>query len=200
MDREIQSQLYDPKRKQRKGSWLDFVKQHKNMRTAKGLLDLRAISKLWKGHKNYDPASRPRKAHGVNRPPKNWFAAMYQGIKKRSDVKDVGAVVGSIWKRLSSAKRASIKARETKGERFKYDLPLPDDRATRGTGTLRMVKPFKLAEVQVNISAKDYLAALKTGLFSKMNRNDGTIALVKRCKSPSGNANIFVDKIRTGGK
>jgi hypothetical protein len=33
---------------QHKGSWLDFVKAHKNMRTKKGLLDLKAIAKLWK--------------------------------------------------------------------------------------------------------------------------------------------------------
>lgn len=44
---------FDPKKKKghkrRKGSaWLTFVKQHKHMRTSKGLLDLKAISKLWK--------------------------------------------------------------------------------------------------------------------------------------------------------
>ena len=64
MNREAREELYDPK-KQRKGSWLDFVKAHKNMRTKKGLLDLKAISKLWKaqGHKKkaLDPAPKKHK-------------------------------------------------------------------------------------------------------------------------------------------
>ena len=247
IDKEIQEGLYDPGSKtQRKGSWMTFVKQHKDMRTAKGLLDLKAISALWKQQKakgydlvsqkkklnrlramrskylehatkeqyrdaireqkriaksakvkRYDPASRnaSRNAlHGSSRPPKNWFYAMLRGIQKGSDVRDPGAIVGSIWKRLSSSKKAEIKRRELKGERFKYDLPLPEDMATRGTGTLRMVKPFKLAEVQVNLSIRDYLHALKSGLFSRMKRGDGTTALVKRCKSNKGNVNVFIDK------
>lgn len=31
-----------------KGSWIGFVKAHKNIRTPKGLLDLKKISKLYK--------------------------------------------------------------------------------------------------------------------------------------------------------
>lgn len=216
MNREAREELYDPK-KQHRTSWLDFVKAHKNMRTAKGLLDLKAISKLWKKEKTYDPgwnAGRKNKLwNRVNKysrsssddvkghlrrtydPPKSWFAAMYTGIKNRSDVRNPAAIVSNIWKKLTPQKRAIISAQAKKGKSFKYDLPLPDDRATRGTGTLRMVKPFKLAEVQVNLSLKDYLAALKSGLFSKMKRNDGTTALVARCKSENKNCNIFVDKV-----
>lgn len=137
----------------------------------------------------------PQKKHGLNRPPKRWFYAMRDSIAKSSDVKNPSAIVGNIWKKLSPKKRAEIKARELSGERFKYDLPVPDDRVTHGTGTLRMVKPFNLAEVQVNLSLKDYLAALRSGLFSKMKREDGTIALVARCKSAIKNCNIFVDKV-----
>ncbi len=141
--------------------------------------------------KAYDPA--PKK-HGINRPPKRWFAAMLKGIEKRSDVRNPAAIVASIWKRLSPTKRSEIKRRELAGKPFKYDLPLPDDKTTRGPGTLRMVKPFKLAEVQVNVSLKDYIAALKSGLFQKMKRGDGSTALVARCKSTNKNCNIFVDK------
>ncbi len=248
MNREAREELYDNK-PVRKSSWLSFVKAHKNMRTAKGLLDLKAISKLWKGkrvsakktvtrksspakkgswrlfvkarmgpymkkygshgaairqiakewkaqkakgtERKYDPAPR----HNTPIPPKRWFYAMRNGLESRSDVKNPSAIVGNIWKKLTPQKRANIKARELKGEHFKYDLPLPDDRATRGTGTLRMVKPFKLAEVQVNLKISDYLAALKSGLFSKMKRNDGSTALVARCKSATKNCNIFVDKV-----
>ncbi len=323
--------------------WLDFVKKHKNMRTAKGLLDLKAISRLWhaqkgydpdlksqkqklnrlramrekylehatkeqyrdairdqkritKSARGYDPASRKSKenidtsyaeslgkaAHKRGLPsipaqdkalwaltkgrkigdkrtipelkawlkgwtkahidatdkelsydpgwnkgrhntlwnrvdkysrsssddvkshlrrtfdpskPRRWFDAMVKSIKVRSDVRNPYAIVNNIWAKLTPTKKASIKAREAKGEPFKYDLPLPDDRATRGTGTLRMVRPFRLAEVQVNLSIKDYLAALKSGLFSKMKRSDGTTALVARCKSENKNCNIFVDKV-----
>ena len=39
---------YDPKKKRKRSAWLSFVIAHKNMRTKKGLLDLKAISKLWK--------------------------------------------------------------------------------------------------------------------------------------------------------
>lgn len=185
IDREIAQQLYDPG----KLSWQEFVKAHSNWRTPEGLIDLKRISVHWKEYqkgKAYDPAKRP---------PKRWFYAMLKGIKSRSDVRNPQAVVASIWHRLSPGKQADIKKREVSGERFKYDLPLPEDKATRGTGTLRMVKPFKLAEVQVNLSLKDYIAALKSGLFSKMKRGDGTTALVARCKSPEKNVNVFVDKV-----
>ena len=221
--------VYDPASKtQHKGSWLDFVKQHKDMRTAKGLLDLKAISKLWKEEKakGYDPGKhtqwgqvqkhrrRARYTSTVDdyspvrkhwrrlfdlldtktRPPVKWFYAMLKGIKHGSDVANPAAIVSSIWQRLSPSKRAEIKAKEARGGTFKYDLPLPEDMQTRGTGTLRIVKPFKLAEVQVNLSVKDYLHALKSGLFSRMKRGDGTTALVKRCKSDKGNCNIFLDQ------
>lgn len=44
----ISKKAYDPKRKRKRSAWLSFVIAHKNMRTKKGLLDLKAISKLWK--------------------------------------------------------------------------------------------------------------------------------------------------------
>ncbi len=153
------------------------------------------IEKLKNKHAELFYDAAPRRQHGVTRPPKRWFYAMLKGIKERSDVRDPGAIVGNIWKKLTPQKKASIKAREASGKHFSYDLPLPEDKPTRGTGTLRMVKPFKLAEVQVNLSIKDYLSALKSGLFSKMKRNDGTTALVARCKSENKNCNIFVDKV-----
>ncbi|MDP2363843.1 MAG: hypothetical protein Q8M94_08745, partial [Ignavibacteria bacterium] len=57
---------YDPNSKKRKGGWLDFVKAHKDIRLPSGLLDLKAISKLWKDKKEryrphvilYDPAPK----------------------------------------------------------------------------------------------------------------------------------------------
>lgn len=267
-------------------AWLQFVKAHSNMRTAKGLLDLKAISKLWKeqgkaktydkdkatvyvvtdaqGNKRkatyaewlkwmkeqkklYDPkketavskAIRKAKARGLRcpecgqliytklrrslvlgkdvcincymkakqghklfdpkplaLPPTRWYEAMVKGIKRSSDVRNPYAIVKNIWTKLTSSKKAEIKRREAKGERFKYDLPLPVDKPTRGTGTVRMVKPFKLAEVQVNLSVADYLTALKSGIFSRMKRQDGTTALVARCKSPEKNVNVFIDKGR----
>jgi len=126
--------------------------------------------------------------------PTRWKEAMVQSINKSSDVRNPWAIVNNIWLRLSPKTKAQIRARERKGEHFKYDLPVPDDRATKGTGTLRMVKPFNLGEVQINLSARDYADALRSGLFQTMKRQDGTTALVKRCKSDKGNCNIFVDK------
>lgn len=142
----------------------------------------------------FDP-SRNKKKHGLNRPPKNWFYAMLEGIKKRSDVSNPAAVVGNIWRRLSPRKRADIKRRELKGEKFVYDLPLPEDHATKGTGTVRVVKPFNLAEVQVNVPASTYNRLGRSRMFQRMKRQDGTTALVKRCKSKSGNCNIFIDRM-----
>ena len=156
----------------------------------------------------YDPAPRrrrgqrtltsssqkQRKLESYGKPPKHWFYAMLDGIKKRSDVRNPASIVRNIWRRLSPSKRAQIKQRELKDERFVYDLPLPEDHSTRGTGTVRVVKPFKLAEVQVNVPGAAYERIRKSGQFQTMKRNDGTIALVKRCKSRSGNCNIFVDK------
>lgn len=128
-------------------------------------------------------------------PPKSWFNAMVKGIQKRSDVRNPASIVRSIWRRLSPIKRAQIRNKDAKGEQFTYDLPLPEDHATRGTGTVRVVKPFDLAEVQVNVPAEDYEQIRSSGMFQRMKRNDGTIALVKRCKSRSGNCNIFVDRM-----
>ena len=156
----------------------------------------------------YDPAPRRRKMRGqqkltgprqktlpVSRPLKHWFRAMYEGIRKRSDVRNPASIVASIWARLKPSKRAEIKRKEEKGASFKYDLPLPEDHATRGSGTVRVDKPFKLAEVQVIVPAGAYDRILGSGLFQRMKRNDGSTALVKRCKSNSGNCNIFVDRM-----
>lgn len=164
------------------------MRQIEDQERKKGTLKSSFIQKGYLEN-TYDPAPL------ASKPPERWFAAMKQGIDKKSDVRNPYAIVRNIWARLTPKKRAEIRAREAKGERFKYDLPLPDDRSTRGVGTLRMVKPFKLAEVQVNLSLKDYIAALKSGLFSKMKRQDGTTALVARCKSDKKNCNIFIDKI-----
>lgn len=136
--------------------------------------------------RGYDPSQ--------TRPPKNWFRAMYEGIRKRSDVRNPASIVVSIWRRISPSKRAEIKRKEQKGGSFKYDLPLPEDHATRGSGTVRIVKPFRLAEVQVNVPMAAYDRILGSGLFQRMKRNDGSTALVKRCKSNSGNCNIFIDR------
>lgn len=130
------------------------------------------------------------------RPPKRWFYAMLSGIRKRSDVSPESAkrVVADIWYRLTPKKRAQIKAREIRGEKFVYDLPLPEDFETKGAGTVRIVKSFKLAEVQANVSHAAFVRMSRSGLFEKMKRQDGSTALVKRCKSQRGNCNIFVDR------
>ncbi len=157
----------------------------------------------------YDPSPRRRKMRGqqrltgtrqktlpVSRPPKNWFRSMVEGIRKRSDVRNAEAIVASIWRRLSPVKRAEIRRKEEKGVPFRYDLPLPEDHATRGSGTVRIVRPFRLAEVQVNVPKSAYGRILSSGLFQRMRRQDGSTALVKRCKSNHGNCNIFVDLMR----
>lgn len=184
MNREAREELYDPK------------KVHKAQKYGSHGAAIRQIAKEWKEQKEKsgkisDPASRKSSA-----PPKSWFSAMYTGIKNRSDVRNPAAIVNNIWKKLTPQKRAQIKSRELKGEHFKYDLPLPVDMPTKGIGTVRTVKPFNLGEVQVNVNSKDFIELLKSKLFSKMKRNDGTIALVKRCKSNSGNVNLFVDRMR----
>jgi hypothetical protein len=120
---------------------------------------------------------------------------MLKGIKNSSDVQDPGKIVRNIWKRLTPKKRAEIIVKSKNGSSFVYDLPPPEDHSTRGSGTVRVVKPFDLAEVQVNVSSKDYDELKKTGEFDIMKRQDGTLALVKRCKSQAGNCNIFVDKV-----
>lgn len=145
--------------------------------------------------KLYDPKRKMKCKQRICQIPKNWFKAMYEGIRKRSDVRNPSSIVASIWRRLSPSKRAEIRRKEEKGRSFKYDLPLPEDHATKGAGTVRLVKPFNLAEVQVNVKNDVYDRILRSGLFEKMKRNDGSIALVKRCKSSSGNCNIFIDRM-----
>lgn len=127
--------------------------------------------------------------------PPAWFRAMYEGIRKRSDVRSPAGIVRNIWKRLSASKRAQIQAQAKSGKAFKYDLPLPEDHNTRG-GIVRMVKPFNLVEGQMNVSAAVWERLERSGLFARMKRQDGTTALVKRCKSKKGNCNIFIDKVR----
>ncbi len=127
--------------------------------------------------------------------PSGWFDAMVRGIKRSSDVRNPWAIVKRIWEGLSPEKKKDILRREASGERFNYDLPLPDDRDTKGVGTLRMVKPFKLAEAQVNVSAKDMQAVKKSGIFKPMAREDGSTCMVARCKSRTP-VNIFVDEMR----
>ena len=130
------------------------------------------------------------------RMPKSWTAAMISGIAKRSDVSrpQAAGLVRDIWRRLSKKKQVQIATKAKKGKKFLYDLPLPEDHSTKGSGTVRVVKPFDLAEVQVNVTRKAYNALVKTGLFQRMKRQDGSIALVKRCKAKGGNVNIFVDR------
>ncbi len=127
--------------------------------------------------------------------PARWYEAMVKGIKNRSDVRNPYAIVKNIWLRLPAHTKQDIKRRAAKGEAFKYNLPLPKDLPTHGTGTLRMVKPFKLAEAQVNVNKKDMQAVRKSGIFKPMKRQDGSTCQVARCKSGKGNVNIFADGI-----
>lgn len=144
-----------------------------------------------KGRRRFaDPA--PQNTGGA---PKRWFEAMVDGIDKRSDVDDPERIVRDIWRRLSPIKRAKIKVQDAAGKKWKYDLPLPIDNQTVGRGVIRTVQPFKLAEVQANVSPSTYNEVESTGLFERMKRQDGSIALVKRCKSEKGNCNIFLDKV-----
>lgn len=155
-------------------------------------------------HAIYDPTSRGYASvnnYSVKFPcgksckiPTAWYDAMVLGIKKSSDVRNPYAIVKNIWAKLSSATRQDIIKRVAKGERFNYNLPLPDDRVTKGQGTLRMVRPFKLAEAQVNVSKKDMEAVKKSGIFRPMKREDGSICQVARCKGERP-VNIFVDEV-----
>lgn len=194
--------LYDPKKSANRGktyiAW--NIKEQKPvgwLGTAKNWVEMEDILKKYKAP-NHITSKRLFDPKTSALPPTRWYEAMVKGIKRSSDVRNPYAIVKGIWSKLSSSGKAKIRTREKKGEHFKYDLPLPVDKPTRGTGTVRMVKPFKLAEVQVNMSVKDYLTARASGLFQKMKREDGTTALVARCKSPEKNVNIFVDK--AGGK
>jgi len=154
----------------------------------------RQMDNAWKGKKvtlhtkHFDPI---KLYQGI---PAKWFEAMVKGIKNSSDVRNPYAIVKNIWLKLSPATKADIKRREAAGEQFKYNLPLPDDRVTKGEGTLRMVKPFKLAEAQVNVSKKDFEAVKKSGIFRPMKRQDGSICQVARCKGERP-VNIFVDEV-----
>jgi len=184
LERELQEGLYDPASKKRIA-----------------LNKLKAKAKARAKHTKYhDPApakSMKKSTIGKSnmRIPKRWFLAMVKGINKRSDVKNAGQIVSNIWKRLTPATQAKFRAREAKGEAFKYDLPLPKDFPTKGTGTVRVVEPFNLGEVQVNVSKSDYDHLKSTGEFDIMERNDKSLCLVKRCKSDKGNVNMFVDKV-----
>lgn len=181
MDKEIAEQLYDPKKKYR----CPICKK-------KTSDDSREIYRhILRDHPHEKPKGRIYDQGSI---PSGWFKAMYEGIRKRSDVRNPGKIVRDIWKRLSPRKKAQIKSQAAKGKPFKYDLPLPEDHPTRGIGTVRIVMPFNLGEVQVNVSPKAYARILKSGLFERMRRQDGTIALVKRCKSKAGNCNIFIDR------
>ena len=196
MDPEIQEALYDPKGKM---TWKQFIAAHKSWRTPKGLLDLKRIAAAWKQYKQgktYDPGVVRGSQKNRSTIPKAWAEAMYTGIKKSSDVRDPCKIVKAIWSKLSEGKKDAIRKQAAAGKTFIYNLPLPDDRPTRGTGTIRTVKPFNLGEVQINVSGKDFDDLKKSGLYDTMKREDGSLALVKRCKSGAGNCNIFVDKMR----
>lgn len=182
---------YDPDPAPKHHNWGKVVKHKRKAHFTKPYPDWSQVKAHWR--RTFDPVSE--KVHGISRPPKKWFYAMLEGIRKRSDVRNPAAIVGNIWRKLKPSKRLEIKRREATGEHFRYDLPLPEDATTKGSGTLRMVKPFNLVEAQVNLSLKDYISALKSGLFSKMKRQDGSTALVARCKSDNKNVNIFVDKL-----
>ena len=151
----------------------------------------------------YDPkragsSTRKRRSgkSGKRGPPETWYTAMLNGINTRSDVTNAKGIVLDIWKRLSPAKRAKITRQAARNKPFTYDLPLPQDHSTAGPpGTVRVVDPFNLAEVQVNVSKANYGRLRRSGMFQLMRRNDGTVALVKRCKSKKGNCNIFIDKV-----
>ncbi len=224
MDREIAVQLYDPENEIPPGwfkAMYEAVRKHSKVRnpgsTVRSIWNRLSRSKRAEIQKReskgekwdrenmihiYDPGRQKKRHRSTKsrsfsgRPPKRWFYAMLSGIQKRSDVSPESAkrIVADIWHRLTPKKRADIKAREIKGEKFAYDLPLPQDFDTRGAGTVRVVKPFKLAEVQANVSHTAFARMERSGLFEKMKRQDGTTALVKRCKSRRGNCNIFIDR------
>uniref|UniRef100_A0A6H2A170 Uncharacterized protein n=1 Tax=viral metagenome TaxID=1070528 RepID=A0A6H2A170_9ZZZZ len=222
-DRDIIEQLYDPKTKKMtwrefiKGKMSPYMKKYGSHGAA-----MRQIAKEWKeyksqaeraldpgwnaGRKNtlwnrvskYDRGNETVRSHTrrtYDPAPRRWMSAMIAGIRKSSDVRDPEQIVRNIWKRLPASKQAQIVKQDAAGTPFRYDLPLPDDHPTRcPAGTVRVVDPFNLAEVQVNVSPHHFKALDNTRMFEHMKRNDGTIALVKRCKSSKGNCNIFIDK------
>lgn len=176
IDPMIARELYDPSPKKRKK------------------VKVRRVRKMKKG--KVKSKSKGKAVKRAVAAPKRWMSAMIRGIRRSSDVRDPVRIVKDIWKRLPGQKKLSIISKEKKGHRFVYDLPLPDDHKTRGVGTVRVVKPFKLAEVQVNVTPSSFEKIKRTRQFQNMRRQDGTVALVKRCKSKKGNCNIFVDKAR----
>ena len=188
-DRDIIEQLYDPKTKKR--TWREFIKGKMSPYMRKygshGAA-MRQIAKEWKEYKS-------QAERALDPAPRRWMSAMIAGIRKSSDVRDPEQIVRNIWKRLPASKQAQIVKQDAAGTPFRYDLPLPDDHPTRcPAGTVRVVDPFNLAEVQVNVSPQHFKALDNTRMFEHMKRNDGTTALVKRCKSSKGNCNIFIDK------
>lgn len=209
LDKEIQEAMYDPKSKKGKliisgkKKSMQRLKKHleKEHPSTKGKMkvnDPKVPKKSSKSNKKI-PASKvskitPKKSAKRIAKPSQWFDAMVKGIKRSSDIKNPYAIVKRIWDNLSPAKKRDILKREASGEVFKYNLPLPDDRKTTGTGTLRMVKPFNLVEAQVNISKKDMAAVKKSGIFSPMKREDGSTCMVARCKGKAP-VNIFVDEV-----
>jgi len=175
--------FYDPKAKKGK---LVISGKKKSMQRLKKHLEKEHPSTKGKMKLN-DPKPKAK--------PSKWFDAMVKGIKRSSDVKNPYAIVKRIWANLSIEKKRNILKREASGEVFKYNLPLPDDRETKGIGTLRMVKPFNLVEAQVNLSTKDMEAVKKSGIFSPMKREDGSTCMVARCKGKNP-VNVFVDELR----
>ncbi len=140
----------------------------------------------------YDPAVRAFLVSA--KPPNSWLEAMLKGIERRSDITraEGDRIVRDIWKKLPAAKKLAIKKSALQGKIFRYELPLPEDNTTQGTGVVRMVKPFNLVELQANVKTKIYRFLRSSGLFQTMQGRDGE-RLVKRCKSPQGNVNVFID-------
>lgn len=190
-DKDIIEQLYDPKIK--KMTWREFIKGKMSPYMKKYGSHGAAMQQIAKEWKKYNLHPAPRRLHPAA--PRRWMSAMIAGIRKSSDVRDPEQIVRNIWKRLPASKQAQIVSQDAAGKPFRYDLPLPDDHPTRcPAGTVRVVDPFNLAEVQVNVSPQHFKALEDTKMFERMKRNDGTTALVKRCKSQKGNCNIFIDK------
>lgn len=213
LTKELKEAMYDPKTVQQiKEQYIDYhieILKNKIKSTKRKDLKVKYENEIDRitlirndpGQKirTYDPApkasaSRKPTIKLVSGIPKTWFAAMVTGIKRSSDVRNPYQIVMNIWKRLPVHTQADTRRRAAKGEVFKYDLPLPKDLATRGTGTLRIVKPFKLAEAQVNLTAKDMAVVKASGIFRPMKRADGSTCQVARCKGIHP-VNIFVDQV-----
>lgn len=165
----------DPKKKAK------YHRLREEMTKTERVLTPQFIRGKYTEQRRFDPKSMPRR----------WFEAMTKGIMKSSDVSE-GEARGHarrIWATLGAEDRR--KAAKAK----RYDLPLPQD-AHHSGGVIRVVKPFNLAEAQIDVTPRVFEALARTGIFQKMRRSDGTIGLVKRAKSIKGNVNIFVDRRR----